>query len=241
MRGISRASVTATAGTAVALCTIAPRPFLVGALILIGLCIAWGWVNLLELPFAKGSITTLAVVAIAAPLVGYYTQELAWATLLLAFGFIGAILSELARRDGRAGATYSLAGTVAGVAVIVSAMGWLTVGTTVVAVGLVVCAAVTLIVTSITVVLPGPGWIPVLATLIAGLGAGAGVGYAILEVGTTVGLVLGLAMALLSISVGYVAERLPGLVGFLPGLALGLLPVAVASAPVYVVWRFLVG
>jgi len=234
-----RAVVTATAATGVAITAFGDRYLLVGTVVAMLGIFSIGWPGLLGLPARRSSVVLLLVALAAAVGTQLLTGDLAMVAVVYGLLVVAAFVHELARRDGRPRLVESVAGAVTGMAVIVSGVGWLAIGSGASAIGLLVVGAVTLAVAAVCTSLPlrAPGG-PVLTIALASLG-GLGVGAVVPAVGMTTGLLVGLAAGLLSAAVHHVLGRFPASGQPMPALAAAVLPVLVCGVPVYVVGRLL--
>ncbi len=105
----------------IALTGYASPRFVVLAVALGGLVLAWGWPVLLGLPSPRGTTGVLmggTVLLAAAVLLTPDDPYLRWLPAALAVAVIGAFLHQLLRRDGRPRLTESMAASIAGLAII---------------------------------------------------------------------------------------------------------------------------
>lgn len=234
-----RAVVTATAATGVGITAFGDRYLLVLTVAAMLVVFAIGWPGLLGLPARRGSAVLLLMGMLAGIALILLTADLAFVAVAFGLLVVAAFVHELLRRDGRPRLTESVAGSVTGLAVVISGVGWLAIGSGASAVGLHLVGAVTLAVAAVCAALPIPvPWGPMLTTTVAAV-AGLGVGAVIPAVGMTTGLLVGLAAGLLSASVHHLLGQFPSSGRPLPALAAAVLPVLVCGIPVYVVGRLL--
>ncbi|MEZ0165346.1 hypothetical protein AB2L27_11310 [Kineococcus sp. LSe6-4] len=140
------ASATATATFALAalvgLASFGGVPVLAVAAVGVGVLVAAGWPELLDLPARRGSTTVVALVAVAAALTAALTVGAARAEGSQVSGVLGhlpavaalallvAFVHQLLRRDGRPRLVESVTGVVAAQAVVVLGAAWVAVPTT---------------------------------------------------------------------------------------------------------------
>lgn len=234
-----RAVVTATAATGVGITAFGDRYLLVLTVTAMVVIFAIGWPGLLGLPARRGSTMLLLISLVAGVSTILLTADLAYVALAFGLLVVAAFVHELLRRDGRPRLVESVAGSVTGIAVIVSGVGWLAIGSGASAVGLHLVGAVALAIAAVCTSAPIPApWGPVLTTAVTAL-AGLGVGAVVPAVGMTTGLLVGLAAGLLSAAAGHLLSQFPASGRLWPALAAAVLPVLVCGVPVYVVGRLL--
>lgn len=139
-----RAVVTATAAAGVGVTAFGDRPLLVTTVGGMSVIFSLGWPGLLGLPARKGTSVLLLLTAAVATGLQLFTEDLAYAALAFGGVVVAAFVLQLLRRDGRPRLVESVAGTVAGAAVVVSGVGWLAIGTGPTSIGLLLVGAVTL-------------------------------------------------------------------------------------------------
>lgn len=234
-----RAVVTATAAAGVGITAFGERPLLVGTVA--GICVLFsiGWPSLLGLPARRGSVVVLLLTSAAAVTVVEMTDDVAWAALVLAGSVLATFVHELARRDGRPRLVESVAGTVAGGAVVVGGVGWLAVGTGGAQVGLLLTGSITLAVAAAAAAAPLPSPYSTVLTIAVTSLVGTLVGYLLIAVGMTTGVLVGLAAGLLIATLHHLFDQFPASGQVLPALSAAMLPVAVSGLPVYVLGRVL--
>lgn len=92
-------------------------PVMTGALVLVGLVLAWGWPLLLDLPRPPGTSVVLAVEVGMLAVIDLWPDlgdALSWLSLALAIGLLLTFLHELLRTDGRANLVVSISGCALG-------------------------------------------------------------------------------------------------------------------------------
>lgn len=240
MSGAFRDVVTATAAAGIGITAFGERPLLVGTVA--GICVLFsiGWPSLLGLPARRGAVVVLLLTSAAAVTAVELTDDVAWAALVLAGSVLAAFVHELSRRDGRPRLMESVAGVVAGSAVVTSAVGWLAMGTGGAQVGLVLTGSVTLATAAAVTAAPLPSPYRTVLTILVTSLVGLGVGYLLIAVGMTTGVLVGLAAGVLIATAHHLFGQFPSSGRVFPALAAAMLPVAVAGLPVYVLGRVLV-
>jgi len=248
----NRAVTTAVLATLVAVAGVLADVSLAGRdgvvlaalLVLLVLAFAVGLPHLAGLPARTGSSVVIALAGVAAVVVVDLTRGeplLGDLPLVFAGAVLAAFVAELARRDGRERLVESVAGTVAGALVAVSAAGWLAAERTAAGDAVVVAGAVALAAGSALTALPLRGWSAAGASLGAATAAGLVAGAALPVLGLLSGGLLGFGVGVLVAAADALFDRLPALEHRLAGWAVAVLPVAVTGILVYVVARVLVG
>lgn len=91
---------------------------------LLGLVLALGWPDALDLPSPRGVAGVLAVTAVAAAVCAAVELDLRWVPVALAGGLVLSFLHQLLRRDGRTGLVTTLAGSALGIGVLGGGAGY---------------------------------------------------------------------------------------------------------------------
>ncbi|BDZ42560.1 hypothetical protein GCM10025865_18590 [Paraoerskovia sediminicola] len=128
MSASTRAVATAVAAALLASAAFLGTVWLVAAVVAAVLVLAFGWPALLDLPAPTGTRVVVALAGVAAVLAVRATdgaRSLIELPLVLAGAIVLAFVAEMVRRDGRTRLLDSVAGTVSGAVVAVSAAGWL--------------------------------------------------------------------------------------------------------------------
>ncbi|GMA30264.1 hypothetical protein [Litorihabitans aurantiacus] len=234
----TRAVVSSLATALLAVAALLAWEAALAVLALLVAIFAWGWPQLLALPAFTGTRVLLALVAAASFAAVTLTGDIRLLTLVAALGVVAAFVREFARRDGRPRLIESLAASAAGIAVVVSAAGWVAVGESPTSLTVVLTAAVALAAGSACAAIHLPPWPHALLTIAAATGVGIGGGYFLPEVGYVVSGLLGLSAGLLSAALHALLGRYPSAGRPAAALAAAVLPVAVVGIPVYVLLRF---
>lgn len=239
IRGAFRSVVTATAAAGVGITAFGERPLLVGTVLGVSALFSVGWPSLLGLPTRRGAVAVLLLTAASAVAVVELTADVAWLALVLAGAVLAGFVHELARRDGRPRLVESVSGVVAGSVVVVSAAGWLALGTGGAQVALLLTGAVTLAAASAVMAIPLPSPYSSVLTITLTALVGVGVGYLLVTVGMTTGVLVGLAAGVLTATVHHLFGQFPASGRLWPAISAAMLAVAVSGLPVYVVGRVL--
>jgi len=211
-----------------------------GVLAVVVLALAWGWPRLMSLPAPGGSSIVLGLVGLGTVLAVYATPSAPWlrnVPLVLAMGVVLAFVNELLRSDDRSRLVESLAGTVAGVVVVVSTSGWLAIAKTSGGEPFVAMSAIALAVAAAVAAIPFYGWPSFGLTVLVGTGAGAVAARLLPGPGLTAGIVVGVVSGLLVASVHMLLSRVPSLRGVPGALAASAAPISISGILVYAVAR----
>jgi len=213
----------------------------IGAYVVI---VAFGWPVLLDQPARAGARFVIALGGLGALAAMTFTEGepfLRDLPAVLALAILLSFAGELARPDGRTRLVDSLAGTVAGVLVVVAASGWIAAGRTVGGTSLVVVGAVALAVGTATSVVPLSPSLGLLVAVTASGGVGFGLAFVLPELTPLVGALIGVAVGVLGATLREVFDRMPTLSLRSAATAAIVVPVTVTGTLVYVVGRLLVG
>ncbi|MGI4894802.1 MAG: hypothetical protein ACRYF3_06795 [Janthinobacterium lividum] len=257
----SSATATTTFALAglLALAAFGPSIVLALAVALVGVLLAVGWPDLLDLPARRGTTGLISAVAVAATAVAVLAVRagrldgvlgsgvlqglpyVAALALLLAFG------QQLMRRDGRPRLVESVSGAVTGQALVVLAAAWVAVPTTyagapLVAVVLAAVATTTAVcATAWPLRVAGPisllvgavtGWFAsVVTVLLGGQGIVSDVRWML------VGLLAGIGAGFVSVGWRAQSMRLPSVATLPAAFAVAAAPVALAGGGAYLVGR----
>ncbi len=262
------AATTAALAVVVAVAAFGPPLLLALAVAVVGLLLAAGWAELLELPARRGSALVVALAALAAPaaaLVGTHGTSLSLvrpddavgsgtlASLpgVAALALLVAFVHQLLRTDGRPRLVESVTGTVTGQACAVLAASWVVVPSTFAGPGLAVVVLAAVAAAALVCAGPWPLRVAGPLSLLAGAAtgwlvsllvdlAGAGVGTSQTD-WTVTGVLTGLGAGLLTAGWRAHAARTPTGRTVQASLAVAAAPVALAGAGAYVVGRLVIG
>jgi hypothetical protein len=239
MGASTRAAVTSVGAAAVALAGFAADGLLAGVVLALSMVFAAGWSRLVDLPTHRGAVVVVAGVAVAA-LAVTLTSTVAVLGIVMGLAVVAAFVHQMLRRDGRPRLTESVSGVVSGAVVVVSAAGWVAVGTSGSSPALVVTGAATIAAAAAVTTVPVTARTVVLLAPAAGGLAGLLAGVLLLDdVGPVPGLLVGLAAGVLTSALHVLFGRFPASRRLRPALAAALLPVLVVGVPVYLVSRLL--
>ncbi|MCL2466934.1 MAG: hypothetical protein FWF02_01450 [Micrococcales bacterium] len=234
--------------TAVLAAAVAAVAFLGGSLPLaacaavLAVAVALGWPTLANLPERAGSALVVALTGIggvaAVQLVGE-RADLRSLAVVFAASMLLTFVNELLRRDGRPRLVESIAGTVTGSMLAVTAAGWVACGRLVDGIALVAAAAVALTAAAAFSAIRFPVWLTSLVTTGAGGAGGGAVGFMLDEVGTKTGTLAGVAVGLLVASLHALFHPIAALDRKLAAVSAAVIPVATAGMLIYVASRVL--
>lgn len=256
-------SATATTTSALAgllaVAAFAPTGVLALAVVLVGLLLAAGWPDLLDLPARRGTTTVIALAAVAAAVTAALavragrlegtrsTGVLQDLPQVAALALLVAFLHQLARRDGRPRLVESVTAAVTGQAVVVLAAAWVAVPATYAGAPLVAVVLAAVVTTSAVCATSWPlrvagpvslvvgavtGWFAAAVTVLLG---GAGI---VSELRWNVaGVLAGLGAGLVSAVWRAQSVRLPAVRGLPAAFAVAAAPVALAGGGAYLLGR----
>lgn len=232
MGSSTRGVVTAALTALLALASVWHLPM--AAVVLVAAFVfAAGWPRLVGMPTAtipRVIIALTAVASIAVVVLGRVGDLVVVLGLAVAVTFIG----EMLRRDGRPRLVESVAGTVAGSAIVASGAAWLGLGDARLALAVVLTAAAGLAAGAACTALPArPQIVATTATVVAGA-AGLVAGSMLAGVGPVVGVLTGLAAGVLTSAIHLLFGRLPASGSRLPALAAAALPLLLSGAPTFI-------
>lgn len=240
MGAASRAAVTALGAAVVALAGYLSRDLLTALILALCLVFASGWPRLIGLPTTRGAGVVIAVVAVAATAV-VRLGSVAGLAVVVGLAVIGAFVHQMLRRDGRPRLVESVAGVVTGCAVVVSAAGWSAPTGGLVLASLTVTGAASIAAAAVCTALPVRTELgAALATVVAGV-AGLVTGWALAAVGGLSGLLVGLAVGILTAALHVLFGRFPASGRVRPALAAAALPLLVPGMAIYLVAHLLGG
>lgn len=206
--------------------------------------LAYGWPVLGRLPQPVGSGAVIALAgfgSVAAVQSTHVPPYLRLLPIVFAFAVLLSFVNELTRRDGRGSLVESVAGTVAGVLLAVSASSWIAASRLNEGAALVVTGASALAAAAAVAALGWRGWSGATATAGAAVVAGGVVGAAVDGLATFAAVVLALAVGVLLAALHVLFDRLRTLRLVPASIAAIVMPVAVSGVIVYGVGRVLVG
>lgn len=244
MENSTRAVLSAAAASLVAVAAYLHEYALLGLAVVVVVVFAVGWPALLDLPARGGASVVVGLGGLGALGVVYVTTTepfLRELPLVVALAVLLAFVHELLRSDGRERLVQSTAGVVTGVLVATAAAGWLAAGRSAGGTELVLIGAVALAVGTATAAVPTSPWVGFSVAVVASGAVGAGLASALADVGLLAGVVIGVAVGILGVTLRELFDHMPTRSRHLAAWAAIVVPVTVTGTLVYVVGRVLVG
>lgn len=184
----------------VGVATVLGEVAVTAAAVVLVLLLAYGWPVLLRIPSPNSASVSIAIAGLAAVFAPLYTggtAPLAWIPAIVGLSLLLAFLRELVRRDGRERLVESVTAQVAGMVVVGSAVGWITVLDATTLTQLPPTSAGLLAVALLTTAIPGLRTpVRVVVTVGGTLLVGVAIGYFSAELNYRLSLVLAAVIAL---------------------------------------------
>lgn len=209
---------------------------------LLAVAVAVGWPELANLPDRKGSATVVALTGIGGVAAVHSIgarADLRSLAVVFAASMLLTFVNEMLRRDGRPRLVESVAGTVTGSMLAVTAAGWVACGRLLDGKELAAAAAVALALAASVSAVRLPVWLTALAVTAVGGVGGTALGIALHQVGPKVGGFAGLAVGLLVAAMHALFHPMAALDRKLPAVSAAVIPVATGGMLVYVASRVL--
>lgn len=238
----TRAVLTAALAAVVAAVAYAGPVPLAAVSALLAVAVAVGWPELANLPDRKGSATVVAITGIggvaAVHTVGV-RADLRSLAVVFAASMLLTFVNELLRRDGRPRLVESVAGTVTGSMLAVTAAGWVACGRLLDGKELAAAAAVALALAAAVSAVQLPVWLTALLVTGAGGVGGTVLGMVLDGVGLKVAGLAGLSVGLLVAAMHALFHPMAALDRRLPAVSAAVIPVATGGMLVYAASRVL--
>ena len=236
--------LTALASAALlALAAYAGSVALGAAVLLVSGLLIWGWPVLLDLPAPRGTIATLAVVAVLCDGAVVLTRTdplLDWLALAAAGGVLLTFGHQLLRTDGRPRLVESLSGEIMGVVLLTCAAALIALPRTPAGADAVLALAAGAAAAAIIELLPFPDRLLAFPSIVAAAAAGGVAAGFAQHTPTDFGVALGLAFAIASIVLRRMFMARP-VAAFLPAaVSMAVAPIAACGIITYVLARLFV-
>ncbi|MCL2090367.1 MAG: hypothetical protein FWH11_03950 [Micrococcales bacterium] len=209
---------------------------------LLAVAVAVGWPGLANLPDRKGSATVVAITGIggvaAVHTIGV-RADLRSLAVVFAASILLTFVNELLRRDGRTRLVESVAGTVTGSMLAVTAAGWVACGRLLDGKELAAAAAVALALAAAVSAVRLPVWLTALVVTLVGGAGGAALGIVLDGIELKVAGLAGLAVGLLVAAMHALFHPMAALDRRLPAVSAAVIPVATGGMLVYAASRVL--
>ncbi len=192
-----------------------------------------GWPTLVGLPSPRGSSGVVVTTGLLSMVAVLLTGDLVALIAVIAFSVIAAFVHEMARGQRRPLLTESLAGTVTGAVAVVSASGWVAIGTGALPAAVALAAAAAVGASALCTAIPVPVTVKGALAIAASAVAGGAVGLLNPSLGALTAAVLGVGVGMVTAAIEVVFDRFPTSSRPFPAFAIAALPVVVVGIPVY--------